>query len=228
MDIPSGNSINLWQMRRPQGRGREGEEMKYCSKCGNALHDEAVICPKCGCPVENTNFAAKAAQKAKVASASLLNLIAFVINILLFLFLAAVLIMAEPPEQTDGDYHVTFDMFTGIITDIQDTDIEWQQAIAEYNQNIQKVLLGTILWGLFSVGMFLFGLKLKKAVFTPSGKKLTPIYTICAILAPIVSLLAANNMLALVLCGIGLIFFVPAILQIIAGVKFSKAVSLSE
>ena len=202
--------------------------MKYCSKCGNELHDEAGICPKCGCPVENTNFAAKAAQKAKVASASLLNLIAFVINILLFLFWAAVLIMAEPPEKTDGDYHVTFDMFTGIITDIQDTDIEWQQAIAEYNQNIQKVLLGTILWGLFSVGMFLFGLKLKKAVFTPSGKKLTPIYTICAILAPIVSLLAANNMLALVLCGIGLIFFVPAILQIIAGVKFSKAVSLSE
>ena len=202
--------------------------MKYCSKCGNELHDEAVICPKCGCPVENINSAAKTAQKAKVASASLLNLIAFVINILLFIFLAAVLIMAEPPEKTDGDYHVTFDMFTGLITDIQDTDIEWQEAIAEYNQNVQKILFGTILWGLFSVGMFLFGLKLKKAVFTPSGKKLTPIYTICAILAPIVSLLAANNMLALVLCGIGLIFFVPAILQIIAGVKFSKAVSLSE
>ena len=202
--------------------------MKYCSKCGNELHDEAVICPKCGCPVENINSAAKTAQKAKVASASLLNLIAFVINILLFIFLAAVLIMAEPPEKTDGDYHVTFDMFTGLITDIQDTDIEWQEAIAEYNQNVQKILFGTILWGLFSVGMFLFVLKLKKAVFTPSGKKLTSIYTICAILAPIVSLLVANNMLALVLCGIGLIFFVPAILQIIAGVKFSKAVSLSE
>ncbi|MCI9215419.1 MAG: zinc-ribbon domain-containing protein [Oscillospiraceae bacterium] len=25
--------------------------MKYCSKCGNELFDEAVICPKCGCPV---------------------------------------------------------------------------------------------------------------------------------------------------------------------------------
>ena len=113
--------------------------MKYCSKCGNELHDEAVICPKCGCPVENINSAAKTAQKAKVASASLLNLIAFVINILLFIFLAAVLIMAEPPEKTDGDYHVTFDMFTGLITDIQDTDIEWQEAIAEYNQNVQKI-----------------------------------------------------------------------------------------
>lgn len=27
--------------------------MKYCSKCGNELFDEAVICPKCGCPVES-------------------------------------------------------------------------------------------------------------------------------------------------------------------------------
>lgn len=27
--------------------------MKYCSKCGNELLDEAVICPKCGCQVDN-------------------------------------------------------------------------------------------------------------------------------------------------------------------------------
>lgn len=26
--------------------------MKYCSKCGNELLDDAVICPKCGCAVE--------------------------------------------------------------------------------------------------------------------------------------------------------------------------------
>lgn len=30
--------------------------MKYCSHCGNELLDEAVICPKCGCPCdENWN-----------------------------------------------------------------------------------------------------------------------------------------------------------------------------
>lgn len=29
--------------------------MKYCSKCGNELMDEAVICPKCGCPTESTD-----------------------------------------------------------------------------------------------------------------------------------------------------------------------------
>lgn len=29
--------------------------MKYCSKCGAELFDEAVICPKCGSDVENHN-----------------------------------------------------------------------------------------------------------------------------------------------------------------------------
>lgn len=23
--------------------------MKYCSKCGSLIHDEAIVCPKCGC-----------------------------------------------------------------------------------------------------------------------------------------------------------------------------------
>lgn len=27
--------------------------MKFCSKCGNELLDEAVVCPKCGCATEN-------------------------------------------------------------------------------------------------------------------------------------------------------------------------------
>lgn len=28
--------------------------MKYCTYCGNELHDEAVVCPSCGCPVEGS------------------------------------------------------------------------------------------------------------------------------------------------------------------------------
>ena len=27
--------------------------MKYCSKCGKEIMDEAVICPGCGCAQEN-------------------------------------------------------------------------------------------------------------------------------------------------------------------------------
>lgn len=29
--------------------------MKYCSRCGNQLMDEAVICTKCGCAIEKAN-----------------------------------------------------------------------------------------------------------------------------------------------------------------------------
>ena len=31
--------------------------MKYCTKCGNDLVDEAVVCPKCGCAVPGTIYA---------------------------------------------------------------------------------------------------------------------------------------------------------------------------
>lgn len=27
--------------------------MKYCSKCGNQINDDAVVCLNCGCAVEN-------------------------------------------------------------------------------------------------------------------------------------------------------------------------------
>ena len=27
--------------------------MKYCTKCGNEIMEEAVICPKCGCATKN-------------------------------------------------------------------------------------------------------------------------------------------------------------------------------
>lgn len=37
--------------------------MKYCSHCGNELHEEAVICVKCGCSVEKPLPAAKSLRK---------------------------------------------------------------------------------------------------------------------------------------------------------------------
>ena len=71
--------------------------MKYCSKCGNELFDEAVICPKCGCPAENVNPVAKSSAKGNVASASFLNLIAFIINILVLIFLRPILLCVPAP-----------------------------------------------------------------------------------------------------------------------------------
>ncbi len=52
--------------------------MKYCSKCGNELMDEAVICPKCGCPVEN-------AEKPKKKKGLKIALIVFSVLIVIYL-----------------------------------------------------------------------------------------------------------------------------------------------
>ena len=44
--------------------------MKYCSKCGNELMDETVICPRCGCPQNGygqQNNAMSASERAKQA-----------------------------------------------------------------------------------------------------------------------------------------------------------------
>ena len=141
-------------------------KMKYCSKCGNELHDEAVICPKCGCPVENASSTAKSNAKASVASASLLNLIAFVINILIFAFLFVTIIQVSPPEIADmNDYNITVDMFTGEIEDIQDSEAIWQEAMTIY----RKFWISTILWGVFSVGIrFLY-----KGIIINHNKKLS-------------------------------------------------------
>ena len=35
--------------------------MKFCSKCGKEIMDEAVICPGCGCAVSDSPVAAKPA-----------------------------------------------------------------------------------------------------------------------------------------------------------------------
>lgn len=36
--------------------------MKFCSKCGKEIMDEAVICPSCGCAVTNSNAPATATE----------------------------------------------------------------------------------------------------------------------------------------------------------------------
>ena len=44
--------------------------MKYCSKCGKEIMDEAVICPECGCAQEN-NVPGNNAPQIKTALSNL-------------------------------------------------------------------------------------------------------------------------------------------------------------
>ncbi len=56
--------------------------MKYCSKCGNELLDEAVICPQCGCAIEVQKEKNTRNSNSKIQTAFVLNVIALVIAII--------------------------------------------------------------------------------------------------------------------------------------------------
>lgn len=68
--------------------------MKFCQKCGKEIMDEAVICPNCGCAVENA-VAAQAAKSATVSyddavkgamTTNIISAVLLVLAIILWLF----------------------------------------------------------------------------------------------------------------------------------------------
>lgn len=62
--------------------------MKYCAKCGAEMFDEAVICVKCGCPVEaqrKENKIITALIKVKPRYYMILSGISFLITIIMFI-----------------------------------------------------------------------------------------------------------------------------------------------
>ena len=62
--------------------------MKYCSKCGNEVVDEAVMCPKCGCSLgNNTPKKAPAGNQGINVKGLVLGLVLILVGILGFVFL---------------------------------------------------------------------------------------------------------------------------------------------
>ena len=63
--------------------------MKYCSKCGNELFDEAVVCPKCGCATEQTAKNTPKKQSNPNAAKGAALIVAGILVIVLFIVLVA-------------------------------------------------------------------------------------------------------------------------------------------
>lgn len=59
--------------------------MKYCSKCGNEIIDEAVICPKCGCETEYHKYATNKNKSLRLI-AKIFMLISCIIMSFLYIF----------------------------------------------------------------------------------------------------------------------------------------------
>lgn len=204
--------------------------MKYCTKCGNELLDEAVICPKCGCAVSketNTNDyalqALKVKRKAHITSAQILTIIAFVIS-LVSCWVIWMFNYDHTAPPSGNDYTVKYDMITGNISDIETADdehSEYQQAQADN----QKLLLCICMFGTLAVVSLILGLIAAKGA-TRSNKKIIIAYIVVSIANPVLLLVTQPMFMYALLCGIGLIILVPPILQLIAGGKLLSAASI--
>ena len=65
----------------------------FCSKCGKEISDEALICPGCGCPVENSReqncvSSSQMAERTEASSLGLVSVILGIVGIVMGLLLA--------------------------------------------------------------------------------------------------------------------------------------------
>lgn len=170
--------------------------MKYCSKCGNELMDEAVICPKCGCPVPDSEMnVVQDNRKVRLKSASAMNAIAFILNILCGAYLAwALFDVSNEPEPSGG---ISEDFSGGT------PSVGWFWV-----------------WAAMVIVIFALGI----AIYSNKTNAILPyVYILLSVLNLVVVNLAFPNLLYLVTCIWGIIFFVPNILQIIAGIRFLQS-----
>lgn len=61
-----------------------GGKKMFCTKCGNEIDNDAVICPKCGCLVSNEKISPTSTTKPHYASL-VMSCISFGLSILLFI-----------------------------------------------------------------------------------------------------------------------------------------------
>lgn len=176
--------------------------MKYCSKCGNELMDEAVICPKCGCPVPDSGMnVVQDNRKVRLKSASALNTIAFILNILCGAYFAwALFFYPDDEPEPSGGFSISVDFSEGA------PSVTWFWV-----------------WVAMVVVIFALGIAIYKIYQNKTNAILPYVYILLSVLNLVVVNLAFPNLLYLVTCIWGIIFFVPNILQIIAGIRFLQS-----
>lgn len=74
--------------------------MKFCSKCGKEIMDEAVICPGCGCAIEKEVTPAKVTVPKKAKNAQIFGILS--ILLLAPLGIPAIILANQSKEETGG------------------------------------------------------------------------------------------------------------------------------
>ena len=178
----------------------------YCTKCGTENKDESKFCNNCGAPFENNseennaNNKVNFGYKKSMFSAFLLNIIAFTLPFLLIVFMQVSSSTTDSSESSGG-FSVSFG--------------------AEYSSLCLGIamIIGVLI---FIVGMLIYFIK-KPGI----QKLLSMIYLISAI-SDLALLVVTCLAIIPATCGLGVILYIPGILQIIAGSKFVSATKFYE
>lgn len=181
--------------------------MKYCGECGNQLMDEAVRCPKCGASATAADDLAdkisRASGEARLKSAAALNHIAGILNVLIGSLLGWSLFGTDSVNsgnESDG-FSITLNSGKG---ETPSPELFW-------------------LWLAAILFVYAIGLYTQRQIRLGKGSKFSYAYMFSAILSVIIMFCAFPGAMNLVFCFVGIIFFVPAILQIMAGVKMVQS-----
>ena len=173
--------------------------MKYCTKCGNEMLDEEVVCPKCGCKALATvTVSAKSSKaKEKLFTGHLLNILSFIIPATMIILC---IVLAN----------------TGFLNDSQtsSSDSGISVSIGSYisSNGLSVALDAGIL--IFILGIIIYFIKRRNIKIV-----LSYVYLISAI-ADFVLFLIVWMGYIISTCFIGSVALVPGIMQIIAGTKF--------
>ena len=73
--------------------------MKFCSKCGKEIMDEAVVCPNCGCAVKKESTPVKVAVPKSAKTAQIFGILSI---LLLAPFGIPAIILANKSKQETG------------------------------------------------------------------------------------------------------------------------------
>ena len=252
--------IRCWYYRYPDQIGgrinclRKDGALCYAMRGENRYHSifgaEKVCGTPCsgGCPA-GTGPAAPAGddlatrllrqkKQAKITSAIILHIIAFVLTIVACVIFAVLGYnhIDDVPEPPDDSITIEVDLF-GNVQDVQTQGDkaeeylerldEWERETAERRHSNQMLVIAIAVWiglSLASMVLGLIGARQARA-----GKKpLTIASMVLTVAGPAAAVILQPLFIVGLVCGVGLIMLVPPILQLIAGGKLLQAAAIHD